>query len=286
MNASVNTVVANTIEKYTIEVIYKCARINKCAVNAGKHPYSGEELLNILFLGIQENRDKNASTRTTEEELVQNNQKKKLTKKNRPQLVDKIFNPNNQGISDWVDILNITNGGLPWTTNGNLRHNVAFSDSRYVWECSPPKGKVKKLRTIGFGDNEFIKQNRPIRKDIREYHIKTGCVVCGSNSSLVIDHKNDLYNDSRVLNIKTQTKDDFQCLCTHCNLLKRTIAQKTRDSGKRYGSTNIPSMAVYGVDFISGDETYDKDDVNATVGTYWHDPVAFMETVYNMKKMS
>jgi 5-methylcytosine-specific restriction endonuclease McrA len=48
--------------------------------------------------------------------------------------------------------------------------------------------------------------------------------MCGSHSNTVIDHKNDLYNDETVLNVDTQTIDDFQVLCTHCNLLKRQIS--------------------------------------------------------------
>lgn len=52
--------------------------------------------------------------------------------------------------------------------------------------------------------------------------------ICGSKSHLVTDHKNDLYNDIRVLNSKTQTVDDFQCLCNHCNLQKRQISKQTK----------------------------------------------------------
>jgi len=50
-------------------------------------------------------------------------------------------------------------------------------------------------------------------------------------------------------------------------------------TGKRYGATNIPSLSVFGIDFIEGDETFDKDNINAMVGTFWHDPVKFMEYI-------
>jgi G3E family GTPase len=55
---------------------------------------------------------------------------------------------------------------------------------------------VVALRTNGF--DEFNNDNinkRSIRKDIKEHHIKTGCICCGTMNDLVIDHKNDLYND-------------------------------------------------------------------------------------------
>ena len=33
------------------------------------------------------------------------------------------------------------------------------------------------------------------------------------------------------------------------------------------------------IDFIEGDETFDKNDKNAMVGTYWYDPVRFMNYI-------
>jgi len=106
-------------------------------------------------------------------------------------------------------------------------------------------------------------------------------VVCGSTSSIIIDHKNDLYNDPRVLNSQTQTVDDFQPLCNHCNLQKRQTSVEARETKRRYPATRIASVAVFGIDFTRGDETYDPQDPNAMIGTYWYDPVAFMQTVKN-----
>ena len=119
----------------------------------------------------------------------------------------------------------------------------------------------------------LVGASRPIREDIKIFHRATGCVVCGSHSDLAIDHKNDLYNDPRVLDSKTQTIDDFQCLCYHCNSQKRQISKVTKQHGKRIGATSIPSLAFWGVDFVEGDETLDTNDINAMVGTYWYDPV-------------
>jgi hypothetical protein len=57
-----------------------------------------------------------------------------------------------------------------------------------------------------------------------------------------------------------------------------------KETKKRYGSTNIPMMKVFGIDFISGDETYDADDVDAMKGTYWYDTVDFMEGILDIIK--
>ena len=81
----------------------------------------------------------------------------------------------------------------------------------------------------------------------------------------------------RVLDLKTQKLCDFQALCEHCNLQKRAVIKKTKETGKRYGATNIPSLKPHGIDFIVGDEKFDISDPDAMVGTYWYDPVYFNE---------
>jgi hypothetical protein len=121
---------------------------------------------------------------------------------------------------------------------------------------------------------------RPIRQDIRNA-LKAGpCVVCGTCSQIEIDHKNGMYNDPRVLCIQTQTVEDFQPLCKHCNDQKRETYNYMKREGKRYPATNIPAWKAFGVDYTSGNETYDPMDINATVGTFWHDPVVFAAFVY------
>ncbi len=120
-------------------------------------------------------------------------------------------------------------------------------------------------------------QSRPIRGDIKKHYLKLSCVICGSSSNLVCDHKNDLYNDPRVLDTKTQTLDDFQSLCNSCNLRKRAISILTINENKRFGATRLKQFEVFGIDFIQGDESFDKNDINAMVGTYWYDPVYFMK---------
>tara|TARA_B100001063_G_scaffold82841_1_gene77247 strand:- start:2169 stop:2780 length:612 start_codon:yes stop_codon:yes gene_type:complete len=191
--------------------------------------------------------------------------------------VDNLFKPDETGYSEWVSREKIAeNKCLDWGKNGAARHGIFFGDKRYVWEKQGVQ-TITALRTIGFSDTYLYGASRPIRKDIHTFHKKMGCVVCGSHSDLVTDHKNDLYNDPRVLCQDTQTIDDFQCLCNHCNLQKRQVSKKTKQTGKRIGATTIPSLAIFGVDFVEGDETFDETNINAMVGTYWYDPVDFMK---------
>jgi hypothetical protein len=202
-----------------------------------------------------------------------------LTKKHLS--IEKLFKPNALGISAWITRETIdADEELNWGNNGVSRGGMLYQYDKYIWEFSrlndKPTGKILKIRLNGINHEKANNKKRPIRADIHRHHKKIGCVACGSSSYLVTDHKNDLYNDPRVLNSKTQTIDDFQCLCNHCNLQKRQISKKTVELGKRYGATKIPMLSIFGIDFIVGNEIYNKNDINAMVGTYWYDPVSFM----------
>jgi len=205
-----------------------------------------------------------------------------VSRTKKQQAVDNVFNPTN-GLSEWVsrETINKSPEKISLSSNGNQRHGIFFGDTRYKWVSKKEGRSVSHLRLNGLNDDALSKMTHYIRDDIHEYHkITLGkCVVCGSTHDLVTDHKNDLYNEPRVLSKETQTMKDFQCLCRHCNILKGKVSKKTRETGKRYGATNIPSAEIFGVDFISGDETYKSDDVNAMVGTYWYDPVEFMKQI-------
>jgi 5-methylcytosine-specific restriction endonuclease McrA len=193
-------------------------------------------------------------------------------------LVDLIFKPDpTTGISEWVSRQELEEQKL-LTRNGNQRHGVFFGDNRYIWEKDTTSTKrLNKLRTNGFNEEKLFGAQRPIRPDIHAHHKQMCCVVCGTKSDLVTDHKNDLYNDERVLSSGTQTIDDFQCLCNHCNLTKRQVSVVTRATGKRIPGTQIPALTALGIDFVEGNEEFNPDDVDAMKGTYWYDPIAFIK---------
>ena len=196
--------------------------------------------------------------------------------------IDLVFKPDENGVSGWITRDTIqAHSALNWGNNGVSRHGVFFDDKRYIWEKLPKSGKITHLRLSGINPDADVNTSRPIRDDIHAYHKKNECVVCGSRASLVTDHKNDLYNDQRVLNTTTQTIDDFQCLCNHCNLQKREVVKQCKATGCRYPATNIPQLRTFGIKYILGDDTFDSNDPNAMVGTYWYDPVAFMDFINN-----
>ena len=120
------------------------------------------------------------------------------------------------------------------------------------------------IKFFGMAEEEIIDEG--IRTDIRNAICKLPCVNCGRTDDIQCDHKNDLYNDPRVLNTHTQTKEDFQPLCNNCNLRKRAVSLKTVKDKKRQPPP--PSIRLLGIDFTQGDENYDSNDINAMVGTY------------------
>lgn len=179
----------------------------------------------------------------------------------------------------------------------NIQQKLLFENLRdddkkgmYIIPGSQTKAynKIIYIGIFGVDDHET---KRPIKEEIKEKYKKIPCVVCGSKSNLVCDHKNDLYNDLRVLDTTTQLESDFQSLCNHCNLVKRSICKETRKTGKRYSGLNIPSIEKFNIKFTEGNEDFieylDEEkkvpNIKAMVGTYWYDPLAFIQFIVDNK---
>jgi 5-methylcytosine-specific restriction endonuclease McrA len=194
------------------------------------------------------------------------------------ELVNKIFKPNEKGISKWLTREEIESGGIKFTGNGETRQGIFKGVNQYIWKYKRMNdtntGKIVKIKMNGINLDKNLNRSQ-IRQDIRDYYKDKSCVFCGTKQTIP-DHKNDLYNDPRVLNKETQNIDDFQPLCNACNLRKRQVCKNSKKTGNRFGATNIPSLKVFKIDFIQGNEKFNIEDINAMVGTFWYDPVKFM----------
>lgn len=198
-------------------------------------------------------------------------------------LVINIFKPNIEGISSWINRNELNDTKLKLTSNGNFRNNVCFNVPKFIWEIERshyPNGKVVRIRTNGFSNcDSQIK--RPISNIIRQQLLSEykNCVHCGNNTNLCIDHKNDMYNNPSVLNIMTQTKNDFQVLCNKCNKdLKHHIAHKYEENhGKLFSVKKLGIFPLDNFDYPweKGLTTYDNSDTNCKNYTYWYDIVEF-----------
>jgi hypothetical protein len=127
-------------------------------------------------------------------------------------------------------------------------------------------------------------QTRFIRNDISNRIKKLKCVSCGSDTDIICDHKNDLYNDIRVLNIQTQELKDFQALCTHCNLFKRQCNKLEKERGKLFSAKNIPRYKMYEFEFPWEKKNFDVSDKTTKIGSYWYDPIEFDKNIRKYDK--
>lgn len=228
---------------------------------------------------------------------------------NKLKLFEKISNCNIYGISDLMDMekihqtLKLGNGGswcrldgkfgkkykvMTIKQNGSMRFSwnidqveVREFKNRYKNLDYGPGVKIRYIKLFGFRNG--IATSRSIREDIRLHYKNLPCVCCGSNHNIEIDHKNGLYNDLDVLNLKTQKTEHFQPLCKHCNDQKRTSINYTKKTHKRYPASKIPMLEHIGVDFTHGNEYFDGFDKNWSVGTFWYDPVEFLKCIFKLK---
>ena len=123
-------------------------------------------------------------------------------------------------------------------------------------------------------------RKRPICPKISKLIKTNECVVCGSKTEIVCDHKNDLYNDERVLQLSTQKPDDFQPLCNHCNLQKRQICKEEEQHHKIYSAKHFKRYKIYPFEFPWEKKVFDKTDISCKNDTFWFDPVEFEYKIY------
>ena len=69
--------------------------------------------------------------------------------KNKEKIID-LFKPNLLGFSNWIDISEIKKSSLPWTSNGNSRHNVLWNIPEFNWDIkrrnNKDNGKITSVR--------------------------------------------------------------------------------------------------------------------------------------------
>lgn len=176
------------------------------------------------------------------------------------------------------------NGEIRFSSNCSEEDKIKVQEEFDKLEFNTSKGThITLVKIIGVPETDD-KSSRAIRSDIRAHFANKRCLTCG-DSKIEIDHKNGLYNNPRVNCTATQTIDDFQALCKHCNDMKRQTYVWQKKNSKRYPASNIQMVSHLGIDYVEGDETYDSDDPNTMVGTYWYDPEEFLKQVFK-KKMS
>jgi hypothetical protein len=204
----------------------------------------------------------------------------------------------------YTDIIKTKYPELYWGGNGlgdrwcKKKYNYAA-----IYKNKPPK--IYSENTNDFVPNDIIKkvaentyinnisiigifvfskrnniQTRNININITKKIKQNSCVICGSYNDIICDHKNDLYNDNRVLDVKTQLETDFQPLCNHCNLQKREICKKEKQNNRIYFAKNIQRYTNIDFEFAWEKKNFNINDINCKIDTYWYDPVEFDYKIY------
>lgn len=187
--------------------------------------------------------------------------------------------------------VNYGNNGIGDRLSKKLNYTVIYSTGKTKLYSNNDNDFIHELLL-----NNFLKNNNEKNKGIIGFYIhsvrdtnysrninkaiittinKKSCVVCGSNNNIICDHKNDLYNDIRVLSTNTQLINDFQPLCNHCNLQKRQIAKKEKENNKLYSAKNIPMYKIFNFEFPWEKKSFDITDITCKIDTFWYDPIEF-----------
>ena len=188
--------------------------------------------------------------------------------------------PNEQGISRWVDTSEFVDrystlellNGLSW---GRKSSSLA---KKYILEVDKSitnGNKIDRIRLNGFNTSNDKNISQTIRADIKKDISKQRCVVLGTNRScdhkVEVDHKDGRKIDERIMNTKTQVLDDFQPLSKPANDAKRQFCKECKETNLRYDA----KLLGYTVSFIKGDINY-TDEIGC-IGCYWYDPIAFRQ---------
>ncbi|WP_456364267.1 hypothetical protein [Priestia aryabhattai] len=149
-------------------------------------------------------------------------------------------------------------------TNGR---DIRFVKRKYELEIVKRGTKEIKFRIVG---KKAMLLSRPIQKKIKDYFKNKRCVMTGTRSDIEVDHKNGRYNDSRVLNVKSQTIDDFQALTKVVNNIKREHCRKCISTNKKFDAKELG----YLISTLDGNLIHDNTP-SGCKGCFFYDIVYF-----------
>lgn len=198
-----------------------------------------------------------------------------------------LANPDNNGISRWVNVtefvgkfesLIMGNGGDWNRGNSSLRKKYIVETDKSITSGN----SIDAIRLNGFNMIKLF--NQSIHPSIRKHYSDAKCVIMGirgnsENTKIEIDHKDGRKDNERVSNTSTQSIDDFQPLTKAANDAKRQICIKCAKTNQRWDARNILGNPY---SFYDGDENYT--DTLRCVGCFWYDPVEYRKT--SIKKVA
>ena len=163
-----------------------------------------------------------------------------------------LFEPNVEGVSDWIAIDRFSTVGLNWSNNGNQRHGVFFNVSSFKWEKRGDRS-VTHLRTAGWNLEESF--NQSISSRVKQHF--QGRNLCSLSLLPIpsqlreIDHRygNKSHPDYvELYKVENQQPEHFQLIYSVLNSAKRQICIDCCQSQIR------PPHPTLG--FVEGDESH------------------------------
>lgn len=195
------------------------------------------------------------------------------------ELFIKLAQPNENGVSRWVDISEFV-GEYACLTFGNgasWARKESILARKFVIEFDKsitPGNGIDRIRLNGLNNGDY---SQHIRADIKRTIKAQRCVVLGT-SNPEVDHKNGMKNEDRVMRNEDQRLEDFQPLSKAANDAKRQYCKECRRTGIRYDAKKLG----YSMSYYKGGATHNNEE-NACEGCYWYDPIEFKKHLQEKK---
>ena len=195
------------------------------------------------------------------------------------ELFIKLAQPNENGVSRWVDISEFV-GEYACLTFGNgasWARKESILARKFVIEFDKsitPGNGIDRIRLNGLNNGDY---SQHIRADIKRTIKAQRCVVLGT-SNPEVDHKNGMKNEDRVMRNEDQRLEDFQPLRKAANDAKRQYCKECRRTGIRYDAKKLG----YPMSYYKGGATHNNEE-NACEGCYWYDPIEFKKHLQEKK---
>ena len=195
------------------------------------------------------------------------------------ELFIKLAQPNENGVSRWVDISEFV-GEYACLTFGNgasWARQESILARKFVIEFDKsitPGNGIDRIRLNGLNNGDY---SQHIRADIKRTIKAQRCVVLGT-SNPEVDHKNGMKNEDRVMRNEDQRLEDFQPLSKAANDAKRQYCKECRRTGIRYDAKKLG----YPMSYYKGGATHNNEE-NACEGCYWYDPIEFKKHLQEKK---
>lgn len=195
------------------------------------------------------------------------------------ELFIKLAQPNENGVSRWVDISEFV-GEYACLTFGNgasWARKESILARKFIIEFDKsitPGNGIDRIRLNGLNNGDY---SQHIRADIKRTIKAQRCVVLGT-SNPEVDHKNGMKNEDRVMRNEDQRLEDFQPLSKAANDAKRQYCKECRRTGIRYDAKKLG----YPISYYKGGATHNNEE-NACEGCYWYDPIEFKKHLQEKK---